>query len=425
MPEYRVDVDHLHVGVFIRLELGWFQHPFPVNRFKIKSQDQIDTLRQLGLTSVICIPEKSDELPKASLEGGAASQGDAQNSLAQDEKPVVDALWNLKRERILQFKARRRKFMLCEKRFQQTVENVKRVMGSLATASEAAVYEASHMIKEIVGSFMAEKDILVHLMNTKEGSDDTYYHSLNTAVLGMILGRECRLDAESMQKLGVGLLFHDVGKGRIEKRILYKRGRLTPPELKLVQLHPQYGQEMLAKVEGFLGESMEIVGSHHESMDGKGYPKGLSGDRIPLLVRIATIADLYDNHCNKPDIKDSLTPYQALSFMFAKQKEELDIKLLSLFVRTLGIYPPGTIVELSNGNIGMVVSANSKNSLRPSVLLYDPAVPKEAALVFDLEEDPDVSIVKSIHPLRLPKPIHEYLDPRTRVAYFVDTAEAG
>src|SRR5512146_1897932 len=104
------------------------------------------------------------------------------------------------------------------------------------------------MIGDIVSSMLEQKDIVIHLMNSAAKGEEFYYHSLNTSILAMILGKECGLDAESLQKLGLGLLFHDIGKTRIEKKIFYKQTPLTPSELKLLQLHPKYGQEMLSQM---------------------------------------------------------------------------------------------------------------------------------------------------------------------------------
>jgi HD-GYP domain-containing protein (c-di-GMP phosphodiesterase class II) len=234
----------------------------------------------------------------------------------------------------------------------------------------------------------------------------------------MILGREYGLDAEAMQILGLGMIFHDVGKHRITKNILYKQTPLTPPELKMLQLHPQYGAEIMSKMKDFPAGAIEILRKHHETENGKGYPDGLSGKDIPLLVKIATLVDVYDNHCNKLDPATSLTPSQAISYMFGKQKDRFDSELLARFIRCLGVYPPGTIALLSNESIGIVVAVNSKNLLRPSLLLYDPDIPKNEALVVDLDDEPDLKITNSIHPGKLSQKVYDYLSPRTRVTYF-------
>ncbi len=132
------------------------------------------------------------------------------------------------------------------------------------------------------------------------------------------------------------------------------------------------------------------------------------------------IADAYDNHCNHPDPEESFTPYLALSFMFTQQKKLFDKDLLALFIRCLGVYPPGTVVQLSNGAIGMVMAVNPDNQLCPSLVLYDPQIPKKEALIIDLADEPDLKVEKSIRLKHLPQEIFDYLSPRTRITYFVE-----
>lgn len=422
MQEYRIHVDNLRVGVFIRLDMPWYEHPFLFGSFKIKSQDQIDTLKELGITSVIFVPEKSDQLPDPQTASTSPSPQDkTRQEQPVQEKLSTEARWNIKQERIVRLRAQRQRIQRCEKQFGEALDRVKRIMTNLGTASTEVVQQADLLIQEIVQTLVSDKDVVVHLMNSEEGTEDVFYHSLNTAVLGLIIGRTYGLEAEALQKLGLGLLFHDIGKQLIPKKVLLKKPPLTPSELKLMQLHPKYGEELIVgRVPDFPPESSEIIGKHHETADGKGYPEGLRGDRIPLLVKLASVVDTYDNHCNKSDPTTSLTPYQALSYMFGKQSEKFEKEIVSLLVRSVGVYPPGTLVQLSNGSVGLVVSANSANSLRPGILLYDRTIPKNEALVIELEDDPDLSIVRSIHPGKLPPHVYEYLNPRARVIYFTE-----
>jgi HD-GYP domain-containing protein (c-di-GMP phosphodiesterase class II) len=422
VQEFRVSVDQLRVGVFIRLEMAWFEHPFLFGSFKIKSIDQIATLKELGLTSVLFIPEKSDQLPVPQ-----APKSQTQGEAPPAEKIVTtEALWNIKQERIATLRAQRERFCRCEKQYRKTLDRVRNIMNNLTTASAEVVKEASSLVEEMVQIFVSDKDIVVHLMNTEDGTEDLFYHSLNTAVLGLIVGREYGLEAESLNKLGLGLLFHDIGKQRIPKRVLIKKPPLTPSELKLVQLHTRYGEDMIAgQVPDFPAESLEIIGQHHETADGKGYPAGLKEEQIPLLVKLAAVVNTYDNHCNKVDPESSLTPYQALSYMFGKQNKQFPIELVALLVRSVGVYPPGALVQLSNGSIGLVVSVNPTHSLRPGVLLYDPTIPKNEALIIELEDEPDLSIVQSIHPASVSTEIYNYLSPRNRVIYFSEPSTSS
>ena len=418
MEEQRVPISHLRVGVFIRLELPWFKHPFLLGSFKIKSPDQIRALKELGLSTVICIPEKSDQQPMAPSDLDAAGK-DTGGGRSESDTSLQQALWNIKNERIVRLKAQRERLNRCEREFEQALTRVKDIITNVGMASREVVENADTVVKDMVGSLLSDTSVVVQLMNTKPGGEDIFYHSLNAVVLGLLLGRECGLDADALQKLGLGLIFHDIGKQRIPKKVLRKQTALTPPEMKLIQLHPKYGQEMIAsRVPDFPPEAMTIVVGHHEALDGSGYPSGLAGEKIPLLVRLASIANVFDNHCNKLDPATSLTPSQALSFMFRKQAAQLDRSLMAVFIRCLGVYPPGTVVHLSNEGIGMVVGANPRNTLRPSILLYDPDIPRNEALIVDMEEEPDLTIVESIHPAKLDPQIFAYLSPRARVSYF-------
>jgi putative nucleotidyltransferase with HDIG domain len=201
----------------------------------------------------------------------------------------------------------------------------------------------------MVNSLLADKDIAIHLMNDKIAGEETYYHSLNVSVLAMMLGREMALSDEDIKLLGMGSLLHDIGKMEIPDRIVNKTSELTRPELNLFQLHSQYGEATAIKV-GLPKPAADIIMQHHELADGSGYPKGLRIEQISPLARIVIVVNAYDNLCNRPNPADSLSPYEALSFMFKQQRHLYDAKPLSVLVRCLGVYPPGSVVQLSDAS---------------------------------------------------------------------------
>jgi putative nucleotidyltransferase with HDIG domain len=258
------------------------------------------------------------------------------------------------------------------------------------------------------------------MMNDKGAGEENYYHSLNVAVLAMLLGKELALPQDDIKLLGVGCLFHDIGKVEIPDWLVQKPGHLTSAEKHLLQQHCHYGEAIAHKI-GLPPRAIEIIMQHHECIDGSGYPKQLKGDQIAPLAGIVAIVNTYENHCNRPNPADSLSPYEALSTMFARQRSQFDPGPLSVFIRCMGVYPPGTIVRLSNDVLGMVVSVNSGKPLRPSVLIYDPSVPKEEALIVDLLDEPELSVAASLKPAQLPREVHDYLSPRKRMMYFFDT----
>lgn len=392
-------------------------HPFVFNSFKIKNDDQIQTLRELGVKEVFYIPEKSDCPPAVSR--GPVEQN--KPSPPASATPARNELWEKKKKQIEKLEKRRQKLQQCEKDYHRTIKQVSVVMQKLMTGSDEAAVEADRLIQDIVDSLLMDQEAIVHLVNVKSKDDTAFYHTLNVAILAMVLGREYGLSAEEAKLVGMGALFHDIGKNKIPKKLLYKRGSLTPAEAKILQMHPQYGHQMMSQIESFPRDALQIILTHHEAIDGSGYPKGLRDADISILSKITAIANSYDNLCNKLDPTESMTPYESLCHLFCRQKQQLDATLMQRFISCMGVYPPGTIVKLKNEMVGMVVSINPNKPLRPSILVYDANVPKIEALIIDLDEFPSLEIDRSLRPAELKPEVYAYLDPRTRVNYYFES----
>jgi putative nucleotidyltransferase with HDIG domain len=240
---------------------------------------------------------------------------------------------------------------------------------------------------------------------------------LNVTVLAVMLGRSLGLAPEELRQLGIGCLFHDIGKRDIPDRVRNKTEILNRAERNLMQQHPTYGVVMAEKLQLPAG-AVSIVAQHHEFADGSGYPHGLKGVQIAPLARIAAIVNTYDDLCNQSGLHDPLTPFEALAQMFAQQRHHFDAAMLNQFIRCMGVYPPGTVVELSNAALGMVVSISSANPLRPTIVIYDPSIPPSEALIVDLESEPALSIKATLKPAQLPREVHDYLSPRKHATYF-------
>jgi putative nucleotidyltransferase with HDIG domain len=406
-----ISIDQLRVGIYIKLELSWFEHPFSVNSFKIKNDEQIQTIRSLGLKKVLCIPEKSD---RSSLTAKPPEKLKEEPA----EANAVDAASVAKQERIARINKERVRIRECEKKYLAAATAIANINKNLFSRPKEALKEANFLILEMVESLMTDKSVAIHLMNAKVGGEEIYHHSLNVAVLAMMLAKEQAIPKEDIQTLGLGILFHDIGKTRIPDKILRKLDPLTDSERKFFQLHPTYGVEIATEL-GLAPEVIEIIAHHHETNDGTGYPEGLTG--VTTLSKITCIVNTYDNLCNHLDVRKSLTPNEALSLMFTQQKEQYDSTLLQLFIKCLGVYPPGTAVQLSNDAIGMVISVSTTNPLRPNVLIYDESIPKKEAIILAMEEEPDLKIVKSIRPGSLSRDIFDYLSLRNRVTFYFDS----
>lgn len=423
--ESRVQVDQLQPGVFVQLDTTWISHPFFFNKFKINSYEQIKTLKALGIDNIVWIPEKSDCLPKVLEEVSAGVRKEKPKAGSLEEDPYLQLLWQVKKDRINKLKEKQENLRQCTRDYDKTVKHIPNLMTQVLAYSKEAMKSSHQMIGAMVEVFLGDTDALVHLINVSEKGENIYHHSLNVSVLALMLGKKAKLTEVEMNCLGMGALFHDIGKSRIEKKILRKPPPYTKSELEIIHRHPQWGVEIVRHGGAFPEAATQVILQHHEQYDGEGYPQHLKADQIDKLARITSIVDSYDNLCNNIDTEMCMTPYEALSYMYTKLQKRLDVELLTLFIRSLGIYPPGTVVRLSNGVIGIVVSINPQNPLKPSLMLYDQKIPKDEAIFFEMEDDMGVTIEKSISPEKLSNEVCSYLCPSTGTNYFMQSSQVA
>lgn len=413
-----VTPEQLCVGLYVHIDLPWFSHPFSFNSFKIRSAEQISTLRGLGVSQFRIDPTRSDRVPaKTSHEPRPQVSSEAQ---APPPSDPVDSAEALRRERARQLQIRKEKQAQVEKAFLKAGSIMRNVNRSLMSNPRECLQEVGTLVDQMTQAFLDEPEITLHVMGEKAGGEEVYYHGLNIAVLSMMLASDLGLAAEDTRLLGLGALFHDIGLMEVPDKVLKKNPEeLNHAERELRKLHTEYGVRIAQKV-GLPDTVQAIIGQHHELADGSGYPKGLKGDAIHPLAGIVALVNHYDNLCNPVDLTRALTPHEALSMMFSQRRAKFDARALQLMIRSLGVYPPGSIVKLSNDAIALVQSVNPAKPLRPWVLVYDATVPKDEAISIDLEKEVDINIIKAIRPIQLPAAVYDYLSPRKRLTYYFD-----
>jgi HD-GYP domain-containing protein (c-di-GMP phosphodiesterase class II) len=412
-----VGMDQLCIGMHVKLD-SWIGHPFMFSSFKIKDQKQIDTLKSMGLSEIEYLPLKSDAkpLPPAAKSATAVAPPPVETS-------ALDELMKEKKERIESLNKERDLIQAAEKKYVKTANAVKAVMRQASTNPAQAAEQANEIAAQMTEIFLAKQNPFIHLMGDNASDDSSHFHSLNVTVLSMILARAAGIDdPEKMREIAQGAVLHDVGKAMIPSQVLLKGEGLTNSEIKLLEMHPAYGIKIMQPVATITQRVKEIIYFHHEMADGSGFPKGLKGDAIDQAVRIVSIANTYDNLCNHRVSSHSKTPSEALSFMYKNEVAKYDKALLSAFIKSMGIYPPGTIVMLKSGKVGIVMSVDSADLLHPNLMLYDAAIPKQQAAVVNLRRDLEDTIDRTLRPSTLPQPIFDYLSPRKRISYFVENA---
>ena len=199
---------------------------------------------------------------------------------------------------------------------------------------------------------------------------------------------------------------------------------MPPSELKaFIGTHPKYGAEMVEKLPNFPFEALEVIHQHHERLNGSGYPSGKKDEQISKFAKIVMVVDEYDELCHHPDPARSLIPSEALSYLYVKCRHTLWNEAVISLVKQLGVYPPGSLVHLSNQKVGIVTSVNMDKRLRPIILVYDEQQSPEEPIILNLaEEDESLSIVQAIRPSELAPKIRECLNPRRVISYFPSTA---
>ena len=419
--ELMLDVDKLRLGMYVYLDLNWMEHPFPLNRFTITSAEQIEQIQGLGLKRVKVLPPRSaagvfdaasedwsaSQLPLASAEANPATRAPGKSLLAPARAPQRMAL-----------DAQNAALARCEKAFAEASAAWKQIATSSQRDPNGAAQRTAALVQGFVTELSSARETSIRLLSEIAG-DGAALHALNVTVVSMLLGRAMKVDEATLTDIGVGALLHDIGKLALPDRLRWRSDRFSAFEERTYREHVQLGQQAVTKMG--LGPGVQaVIAQHHETVDGKGYPKGVGGAQISLAAKIVALVNTYDNLCNPGNPSSAMTPHEALSLMFAQLKPRFDMGSLTAFIRLMGVYPPGSVVQLSDERFALVVSVNAARPLKPTVLVFDPKVPRDEALLMDLQADPVLGIRRSLHTHQLSRPALEYLTPRKRMSYFFE-----
>ncbi len=411
-----IDVASLRVGMFVLLDLGWLSHPFPLSHFRIASEEQIATIRALGLKKVRWSAEQSDpavlsgSMPDAAPAAPARMSEPAESPEARERR--------LHRE---QLGAQRSALQQCERQFSEAARELKRVTELAASRPEEAGDRTTVLAKGLADKMAIGEDLCIRLLSEAAG-DKASAHALNVTLISMLMGRTFGFTETDMVDLGCGALMHDIGKLDLPDRVRHREDHFSAAEQRLYEEHVGLGLAQVKRMRLSIAATL-VVAQHHEHADGSGFPLKIGTERMSPLARIVALVNRYDNLCNPHVVAKALTPHEALSMLFAQSKTKFDTAILGAFIKMMGVYPPGSVVQLTDDRYALVVSVNSSRPLKPRVLVHEAGVPSDEALILDLEKAHDLGIRRSLRPQQLPSSTLAYLSPRPRVAYFFEPAD--
>jgi HD-GYP domain-containing protein (c-di-GMP phosphodiesterase class II) len=415
----KIDVDELRVGMFIHLDLSWMQHPFPVGSFRISHAQQIDKIRSLGLKQLRWSPEKGELLPPQPAAPDTTQAPPPAAQIRIEETPAQAA----QRERRTELSAQRESAALCQRQFDEAGMAWRAAQDCVAAQPEQARQHTEGLTRALLDKMLVDGDMCIRLLTCNAG-DHTSAHAMNVAVISLLMGRVFGFGDDEMLDLGIGALMHDVGKIDLAERLRHLDARFSPDDLAAYRNHVAQGVVHGRRM-GLRPGALLVLAQHHENADGTGFPLRLKVDRMSAASRIVALVNRYDKLCNPPVLGLAHTPHEALSLLFSQAKSQFDAGMLNAFIRMMGVYPAGSVVQLTDERYALVMSVNSTRPLKPNVLVHDPALPRDEALHLNLMSTPELGIRRSLKPAQLPAEALDYLAPRPRVAYFFEATRAG
>ena len=349
----QVAVKDLKVGMFVsKLDRPWLETNFLFQGFELKNQADIEEV-QRQCDFVYIDVNKQTHVPRYV----ATSTPYTKDYLEQVKPP----------EKRTSFQQEIKK---AEVIYRKTSSLVKSFMEEIQLGRPINVLAAKKAVSYCVDSILNAPDALMLMTQLKNRDEYTAQHSMNVCVFAIALGRQINLSVAELNNLGLCGMMHDMGKMRVPLEVLNKAGRLSSEELKIMQSHTTLGWQILLSTSGMYAGAVDVAYTHHERLDGNGYPRGLKAEQITPYARIVAIVDMYDAVSSNRIYQKGRSHLDAIKVLTeCSTSGHLDSPLTMKFIECLGIYPAGSMVELNSGEVAMVVEVNQKSKLKPKVMM--------------------------------------------------------
>lgn len=260
-----------------------------------------------------------------------------------------------------------------------------KILTSITESKDIDIAEVSQTTDAIVDSIFRNQDALSCMSRIRMKDEYLVEHSLNVAVLISIFAKHMSYDKKIIEQLALGAFLHDIGKVLIPDNVLNKPGRLTSEEYDVMKGHVIKGLEVVKTMDGVPDIALSLIATHHERLDGKGYPFGLAAEDISIFDRMIAIVDSYDAMTADRVYKAGMHPIQAFKNLIKDSKESYDNGLVEKFIQSLGLYPVGTLVKLTSGKVGLISGLNKNKPLKPIVRVFYNTRLKQNIAVEDID----------------------------------------
>jgi putative nucleotidyltransferase with HDIG domain len=358
----KIRASDVRSGMFIHEICGsWMDHPFWKKAFLLSASEDLNTLKTCGIQEVWIDTEKGLDVESAVV---VSTSEEAQ-------KRVEDELLNIVKEPSSEPHAPLHEELERARKLQaRSRAAVTSMFQEVRMGNAIKVGEAVPLVDEISESITRNPEAFLNLARLKTKDDYTYMHSVAVCALMIALGKQLGLTGSDLKVAGLAGLLHDVGKMMIPDDVLNKPGKLTDEEFDIIKQHPRKGWEILHGSPEITAAILDVCLHHHERVDSTGYPERISGDPLTLFSRMGAVCDVYDALTSNRCYKNGWEPAEAIRKMAEWRNGHFDERIFQAFVKTIGIYPSGTLVRLKSGRLAIVVEQTEKSLLTPIVRVF-------------------------------------------------------
>jgi HD-GYP domain-containing protein (c-di-GMP phosphodiesterase class II) len=354
----KVGTDELEIGMYVQeLDRPWIETPFLFQGFTINTAEDIEKLKEFCdyvfiteeqhlMRPELARPTDTAANRTVSVKGLPSTPVHYQDQVGVEQELGVarSAHHNLTKE-------------------------VHALVGSIRIGRDISAREIAKAVEQMIDSIIRNPDAFFWLTMLKKVDSYAYHHAVDSSALAVAFGRHLGFGKEELNDLAIGVLLCDIGNTRLPKSLLRKPGKLSPDDREMIRQHVAHTVDIMKAIPGISETAVEIAYTHHERFNGSGYPRGLKGNEIPIGGRIAAIVDYYDAITSDRPYNPALSSHLAIRRLYERRNVDFQEELVEQFIQTLGVYPTGSLVELSTGEVGVVLSQNRLRALRPKVML--------------------------------------------------------